>query len=88
MVPLHFLRIALVSVFFFTTVNGDCSNPKVRKEWRKLTSDERTCWLNAVNVFLLPTKVLSFLAEHGDFSAFPNYRTIQVLRPPSILRFR
>lgn len=51
--PLRVLRIALVSILFFTSANGDCTNPKVRREWRTLDQDEHVSWINAVKVILL-----------------------------------
>ena len=33
--------------------NNTCRNPKVRHEWRKLSPNERTEWMNAVNVTTL-----------------------------------
>jgi hypothetical protein len=50
MVLLSILRITLVSVLLFTSVSGHCTNPKVRKEWRCISSDERASWINAVKV--------------------------------------
>ena len=62
MVPLDILRIALVSALLFTSVSGHCTTPKVRKEWRRLSPDERASWINAVKVFLpLPEQRRSFL---------------------------
>lgn len=52
MVPLTFLRVALVSTLLFTSVSGHCTTPKVRKEWRCLSPDERASWLNAIKVFV------------------------------------
>ena len=48
----HMLRIALVSALLFTWVSGNCVNPKVRKEWRCISADERAAWMKAVKVFL------------------------------------
>jgi tyrosinase len=45
---LHLLRIALVSALLFTSVSGHCTTPKVRKEWRCISADERAAWLKAV----------------------------------------
>lgn len=50
MAPLHPLRIALVSALLLTSVSGHCRAPRVRREWRSITSDERASWINAVNV--------------------------------------
>lgn len=30
--------------------NATCDNPKVRREWRKLSVSERKDWIDAVNV--------------------------------------
>ena len=32
--------------------NVRCREPKVRREWRKLSPSERTEWIDAVNVFI------------------------------------
>jgi len=45
---LNFLRIAVISTLLFTSVNGACNNPKVRQEWRSISSDDRAAWLNAI----------------------------------------
>lgn len=66
MVLLHILRITLVSALLFASVRGHCTNPKIRREWRRLSPDERAAWLNAVKVFLLLASMLSVLAEFCD----------------------
>ena len=53
MALLHILRIALVSALLFTSASGQCTTPKVRKEWRCLSPDQRASWINAVKVFVL-----------------------------------
>ena len=58
MVLLHILRLALVSALLFISVSGHCTTPKVRKEWRRISSDERAAWINAIKVFLLLASVL------------------------------
>jgi len=52
---LNILRIAVVSTLLFTTVSGaavgaTCTNPKVRKEWRSISSDERAAWIDGIKV--------------------------------------
>ena len=47
------LRIALAAALLLTSVSGHCVNPKVRKEWRCISADERAAWMKAVKVFLL-----------------------------------
>ena len=43
--------ILFLDLLGFTAVSDDtCQNPKVRREWRKLSPNERTDWMNAVNV--------------------------------------
>lgn len=55
---LHILQIVLASTLLFVSVNGGCTNPQVRKEWRNLSSDERAAWINAVKVFYPLTRVI------------------------------
>jgi len=45
---LHMLRIALTSALLFASVSGHCIKPKVRKEWRCISADERAAWMKAV----------------------------------------
>ncbi|KAF9785223.1 Di-copper centre-containing protein [Thelephora terrestris] len=45
---LHILRVALVSAILFTSVGGHCTSPKVRREWRCISPDERAAWMKAV----------------------------------------
>lgn len=45
---LHVLHVTLVSALLFTSVRAHCHTPKVRKEWRCLSPDERHSWLTAV----------------------------------------
>ena len=63
MVPLHILRVALVSALLFRYVSGHCRTPRVRKEWRCISPDERASWINAVKVFPLPARIPSALSE-------------------------
>ena len=52
MALLHILRITLVSALLFTSVGArGCHTPRVRKEWRSISSDERAAWIDAVKVF-------------------------------------
>ena len=60
---LHILGVTLLSALLFTPVIGYCQNPKVRKEWRCLSREERASWIKAVKVFLLFASMLSILAE-------------------------
>ena len=73
------LRVTLVSVFLFTSVDGHCVNPKVRKEWRDLCADERAAWINAVKVFILFNEVVWTLAQTAPVScqdaALSKYRS-------------
>lgn len=45
-------RVLLLSLLISTVVADDkkCENPKVRREWRTLSSSEQADWIDAVNV--------------------------------------
>lgn len=78
MASLHILRVALVSVLFFAFVDGNhCFVPRVRREWRSISSDERASWIEAVKVFFLLVGVLSALANllHPPVSYEPTTRS-------------
>jgi len=47
MVP-RILCFTLVSALLFTIVSGHCRAPRVRREWRRISPDERASWINAV----------------------------------------
>ena len=47
-IPVLFLGLSVSAA----ATNTTCKNPKVRREWRKLSSTERSEWINAVNVFI------------------------------------
>lgn len=63
MVPLLILRITLVSALLFTSVSGQCRVPRVRREWRCISPDERASWIKAVKVFLPLARVTSVISE-------------------------
>jgi len=46
---LDILRVVLLSSLFLTSVNAACKSPRVRKEWRSISSAERAAWIKAVN---------------------------------------
>ena len=47
------LRVLFVSLLVSVAVaaDGDCTDPKVRREWRKLSPDEQSEWIQAMNVW-------------------------------------
>ena len=51
---LSVVRVLLLCLYASAAVaNNKCLKPKVRREWRKLTQDERADWIGAVNVLAL-----------------------------------
>ena len=49
---LGIVRVLFLGLLVSTAVaNKTCKNPKVRREWRKLSLKEREQWIEAVNVF-------------------------------------
>ena len=42
--------LALLLTFFTTVYAGHCKKPRVRREWRSISEDERKEWVNAVKV--------------------------------------
>jgi tyrosinase len=46
---LGLVRVLLLSLLVSVVVADGCEKPKVRREWRKLSSDERSEWIKAVN---------------------------------------
>ena len=50
MALLRALCVIVVSTLLSTSTNGQCTNPRVRKEWRSLCADERASWIKAINV--------------------------------------
>jgi len=53
---LSIVRVVVLSVLVSAAVAGNrttCQNPRVRREWRALSLDERTDWIRAVNVLSL-----------------------------------
>lgn len=90
---LNILRIAVVATLLFTSVSGaavgaTCTNPKVRKEWRSISSDERAAWIDGIKVSSLSVQVPSSLPDIGNSSVSPNCRMIPRSFLPSTLRFR
>ena len=81
------LCIALVSAILFTSINGQCTNPRVRKEWRSLCDDERASWIKAVNVSILIVYALWLLADLDNSSVLLACPMIQRSLPLLILRF-
>lgn len=48
---LSILRAVVVSAVLFTSVSAkSCTKPEVRKEWRSISSEERACWIDAIQV--------------------------------------
>ena len=81
------LCIALVSAILFMSINGQCTNPRVRKEWRSLCDDERASWIKAVNVSILIVYALWLLADLDNSSVLLACPMIQISLPLLILRF-
>lgn len=55
MVLLTFAKLALVTIFLASlplssVATTKCTEPAVRKEWRKLSTAEKADWIQAVNV--------------------------------------
>ncbi|KAF9647444.1 Di-copper centre-containing protein [Thelephora ganbajun] len=42
------LRFILISALLFTSVSGHCRKPRVRREWRSISTTKRASWINAV----------------------------------------
>ena len=87
MIPLHIFSIVLVSALLSVSVSGQCTSPKVRREWRSISPDERASWLKAIKVTLTFDRVPSLHAKPDDFSVWPVCRTILGSLHPSILHF-
>jgi len=69
------VRALLISVLVSAALADKCHKPKVRKEWRALSSGERANWIDAVNVH----------SVHHSLSLFETLTTPTLSVSPSFL---
>ena len=61
LVKLAILAASILPLCVYPTTTPQCKKPVVRKEWRTLSTSEKTDWIRAVNVSQLIPLYLIFL---------------------------